>query len=106
MTGSRNRGSFTLGRTSDLPSGTRGKSRMHKGARTDPCGGRGVTRVPTATHPSADSSRSERPVRVGPFLTLLCHRRPKFPVMHNVPCSKDVLGSERWLEGSSETARV
>jgi len=22
---------------------------MHKGARTDPCGGRGVTRVPTAT---------------------------------------------------------
>ena len=31
------------------PSGTRGKSRMHKGARTDPCGGRGVTRAPTAT---------------------------------------------------------
>jgi hypothetical protein len=23
---------------------------MHKGARTDPCGGRGVTRVPTATN--------------------------------------------------------
>ena len=22
---------------------------MHKGARTDPCGGRGVTRAPTAT---------------------------------------------------------
>src|SRR5215469_15404577 len=56
MTGSRNRGSFTLGRTSDLPSGTRGKSRMHKGARTDPCGGRGVTRVPTATHPSRFAS--------------------------------------------------
>jgi hypothetical protein len=31
------------------PSNTRGKSRMHKGARTDLCGGRGVTRVPTAT---------------------------------------------------------
>jgi hypothetical protein len=31
------------------PSSTRGKSRMHKGARTDLCGGRGVTRVPTAT---------------------------------------------------------
>jgi len=57
-------------------------------------------------HSPADSPRSERPVRVGPFLTLLCHRRPKFPVMHNVPCSKDVLGSERWLEGNSETARI
>jgi hypothetical protein len=31
------------------PSNTRGRSRMHKGARTDLCGGRGVTRVPTAT---------------------------------------------------------
>jgi hypothetical protein len=31
------------------PSNTRGKSRMHKGARTDLCGGREVTRVPTAT---------------------------------------------------------
>jgi hypothetical protein len=28
---------------------TRGKSRMHQGARTDLCGGRGATHVPTAT---------------------------------------------------------
>ena len=35
--------------TSDSPSNTRGKSRMHKGARTDLCGGRGATHVPTAT---------------------------------------------------------
>src|SRR5262249_25389448 len=48
-TGSQNRGSFTLGQTSDSPSNTRGKSRMHKGARTDLCGGREATRVPTAT---------------------------------------------------------
>jgi hypothetical protein len=31
------------------PSNTRGGSRMHQGARTDLCGGRGATRVPTAT---------------------------------------------------------
>src|ERR1700745_394517 len=31
------------------PSITRGRSRMHKGARPDLCGGRGATRVPTAT---------------------------------------------------------
>jgi len=29
---------------------------MHKGARTDPCGGRGVTRAPTATHPAIESN--------------------------------------------------
>jgi hypothetical protein len=45
----RNRGSFTLGRASDSPSSTRGKSRMHKGARTDLCGGRGATRVRDTT---------------------------------------------------------
>ena len=39
------------------PSNTRGKSRMHKGARTDLCGGREVTRVPTATK-TRSSSRS------------------------------------------------
>ena len=50
----RNRGSFTLGRASDSPSSTRGKSRMHKGARTDLCGGRGVTRAPTATRNEID----------------------------------------------------
>src|SRR6516164_5603939 len=33
------------------PSITRGRSRMHKGARPDLCGGRGATRVPTATGP-------------------------------------------------------
>src|ERR1700731_701242 len=48
-TGSQSRESFIPGPTSVSPSGTRGKSRMHKGARTDPCGGRGVTRAPTAT---------------------------------------------------------
>src|SRR5215470_20143075 len=37
------------GRTRDLPSGTRGKSRMRQGARTDLCGGRGAISVPTAT---------------------------------------------------------
>src|SRR3979490_2724034 len=47
-TGSQSRESFIPGPTSVSPSGTRGKSRMHKGARTDPCGGRGATRVPTA----------------------------------------------------------
>jgi hypothetical protein len=30
---------------------------MHKGARTDLCGGRGVTRVPTATDPIIDANR-------------------------------------------------
>ena len=40
--GSQSRESFIPGPTSVSPSGTRGKSRMHKGARTDPCGGRGV----------------------------------------------------------------
>src|ERR1700688_2951243 len=48
-TGSQSRESFIPGPTSVSPSGTRGKSRMHKGARTDPCGGRGVTRASTAT---------------------------------------------------------
>src|SRR5271155_773947 len=48
-TGSQSRESFIPGPTSVSLSGTRGKSRMHKGARTDPCGGRGVTRAPTAT---------------------------------------------------------
>src|ERR1700692_3029694 len=48
-TGSQSRESFIPGPTSVSPSGTRGKSRMHKGARTDPCGGCGVTRTPTAT---------------------------------------------------------
>src|SRR5215472_17600644 len=48
--GSQSRESFTLGQTSDSPSNTQGKSRMHKGARTDPCGGREATRVPTATN--------------------------------------------------------
>ena len=38
-----------LAGTSDLPSDTRGKSRMRQGARTDLCGGRGVISVPTAT---------------------------------------------------------
>jgi hypothetical protein len=35
--------------TASSPSSTRGRSRMHKGARTDLCGGRGATHVPTAT---------------------------------------------------------
>ena len=44
--------SQALGRIRQVsPSSTRGRSRMHKGARPDPCGGRGVTRVPTATGP-------------------------------------------------------
>src|ERR1700686_4593846 len=46
-TGSQSRESFIPGPTSVSPSGTRGKSRMHKGARTDPCGGRGETSAPT-----------------------------------------------------------
>src|SRR5215472_18744279 len=37
-----------------MPSATRGKSRMHQGARTDLCGGRGATRVPTATRTVID----------------------------------------------------
>jgi group II intron reverse transcriptase/maturase len=49
MTGSQSHESFTRGQTSASPSNTRGKSRMHKGARTDPCGGREATHVPTAT---------------------------------------------------------
>src|SRR5271169_4570387 len=54
-TGSQSRESFIPGPTSVSPSGTRGKrSRMHKGARTDPCGGRGVTRAPTATRNGID----------------------------------------------------
>src|SRR6516164_2381441 len=48
-TGSQSRESFTLGLNSASPSNTQGRSRMHKGARTDPCGGRGATRAPTAT---------------------------------------------------------
>src|SRR6516165_5354718 len=39
--------SQALGRIRQVsPSSTRGKSRMHKGARPDLCGGRGATRVP------------------------------------------------------------
>src|SRR5450631_4507999 len=53
-TGSQSRESFIRGPTSVSPSGTRGKSRMHKGARTDPCGGCGVTRTPTATGKGAE----------------------------------------------------
>src|SRR6516162_7008500 len=42
--------SQALGRIRQVsPSSTRGRSRMHKGARPDLCGGRGATRVPTAT---------------------------------------------------------
>src|ERR1700740_1088328 len=42
--------SQALGRIRQIsPSITRGRSRMHKGARPDLCGGRGATRVPTAT---------------------------------------------------------
>src|ERR1700757_3904364 len=54
MTGSQSRESFTSGQTSDSPSNTRGKSRMHQRARTDPSGGRGATRVPTGTQGNAD----------------------------------------------------
>src|SRR5246127_2651120 len=44
--------SQALGRIRQIsPSITRGGSRMHQGARTDLCGGRGATRVPTATEP-------------------------------------------------------
>ena len=44
--------SQALGRIRQVtPSSTRGRSRMHQGARPDPCGGRGATRVPTATEP-------------------------------------------------------
>ena len=39
------------------PSDTRGRSRMHQGARTDLGGGRGATRVPTATTESGASGR-------------------------------------------------
>src|SRR6516165_7506688 len=49
MTGSPSRESFTPGQISASPSTTRGKSRMHQGARTDPCGGQLETVVPTAT---------------------------------------------------------
>ena len=38
------------------PSSTRGRSRMHKGARPDLCGGRGATRVPTATEQNIDGT--------------------------------------------------
>ena len=31
---------------------------MHKGARTDPCGGRGVTRAPTATRTGIGLTRT------------------------------------------------
>src|SRR6516162_6605231 len=42
--------SQALGRIRQVsPSSNRGRSRMHKGARPDLCGGRGATRVPTAT---------------------------------------------------------
>jgi hypothetical protein len=37
------------GQIGGSPSSTQGESRMHKRARTDRSGGRGVTRVPTAT---------------------------------------------------------
>ena len=53
--------SQALGRIRQVsPSSTRGRSRMHKGARPDLCGGRGATRVPTATKAPvwlAESSR-------------------------------------------------
>ena len=43
--------SQALGRIRQVtPSSTRGRSRMHQGARPDPCGGREVTRAPTATN--------------------------------------------------------
>jgi hypothetical protein len=42
------------------PSNTRGKSRMHKGARTDLCGGRGATRVGAAS--KAADLGGERPL--------------------------------------------
>src|SRR4029077_17439815 len=54
MTGSQSGESFTPGQTSDSSSNTRGKSRMHQRARTDPSGGRGATRVPTGTQGNAD----------------------------------------------------
>src|SRR6478752_4622526 len=54
MTGSQSRESFTPGQTSDSSSNTRGKSRMHQRARTDPSGGRGATRVPTGTQGNAE----------------------------------------------------
>src|SRR5271169_2793857 len=65
-TGSQSRESFIPGPTSVSPSGTRGKSRMHKGARTDPCGGRGVTRAPTATDArvGVDCVDPSRPIAV------------------------------------------
>src|SRR5215470_5916495 len=44
--------------TASSPSNTRGKSRMRQGACTDPCGGRGVTRVPTATRLGISLTRS------------------------------------------------
>src|SRR6516162_1269640 len=49
--------SQALGRIRQIsPSSTRGRSRMHKGARPDLCGGRGATRVPTATEQNIDGT--------------------------------------------------
>src|SRR5215831_17019695 len=53
------------GRTRDLPSGTRGKSRMRQGARTDLCGGRGAISVPTATKAPAKAG-AVQPVKDRP----------------------------------------
>src|SRR6478672_5947054 len=67
MTGSQSRESFTPGQTSDSSSNTRGKSRMHQRARTDPSGGRGATRVPTGTQGNAGG----RHVAWGPASVLI-----------------------------------
>jgi hypothetical protein len=50
---------------------------MHKGARTDPCGGRGVTRAPTATLwvKNGGSGHVHRPSGVPPTAAISLHRR-------------------------------
>jgi hypothetical protein len=47
---------------------------MHKGARTDPCGGRGVTRVPTATQciGRAETLGPYKHLLVGLTLRIVC----------------------------------
>ena len=58
--------SQALGRIRQVsPSSTQGKSRMHQGARTDLCGGRGATRVPTATDDQRANSRARIAVANG-----------------------------------------
>src|ERR1700752_610630 len=57
--GAQYRESFSqaLGRIRQIsPSIPRGRSRTHKGARPDLCGGRGATRVPTATKQNIDET--------------------------------------------------